>query len=525
MGGAIFLLFLALGQAQPDRPATAEEKKEFLKLLADLPHRGEFFTDEAVTKAVPYTRVLLALTENDLGNRDLYPFLALSAGLVHRENACQYGRVHFSTIAHPALKLFWAVGLLRDNPPSPDVVLFLRKALASKTEAKTLSEMAGPEFEALRERVLRAYERERRNKVELAQRHTVGPFPEYGGGFEYSNNAVVFAPDHVLYAVRPVKQHGELMAYDLPTRSMKSLAIPQPTGFKPKFDFESCFDNPVLSVNGRGDLLCRWTLEGNGDHGLALLKKGSSSFRVRRVAANLGSCRMVAAPGGTSFLIESGPPFTIDQVDEELKLTRVGSFAGHAHHPVDLPDVRLISRDLLHLFWVDARSHEQRLTLRCIDFDVRQQEWLHGREISRVDESASPPREPTVLQLKDNSLHYLWRIDAGEDKTKAAGLYYQAEADGRTVKVCDAEDYRAISVDDRIVVCYTLKTSPEKVFFRVMNHGDLGPPSEITAAAGREHNLSTDYMTLSAASDRIWFVNTLAANALYELRLADAPKR
>src|SRR5262249_54436517 len=160
------------------------------------------------------------------------------------------------------------------------------------------------------------------------------------------------------------------------------------------------------------------------------------------------------------------------------------------------------------LFWGD----------RCVDFDVKKQTWLHNRA---MNEGAD---EPTVLQLKDESVHYLWRMDKSAEPTPATGVYYQAEADGKTVKVANARQYRAAAVGDRIVVCYTLDDQPDKALFRVINHGALGPVKEITVAKGRKHNLWSDYMLLHAETDRIWFVNTIASNTVYELKLADAKK-
>jgi hypothetical protein len=160
--------------------------------------------------------------------------------------------------------------------------------------------------------------------------------------------------------------------------------------------------------------------------------------------------------------------------------------------------------------------------MRCVDFHVKKQKWLHDHELFRLDKFVSSAKEPTVLQFKDDSLHYLWRIDEGARQGEATGLYYQAEADGKAMKVSSAYEYRATAVGNRIVFCYTLKESPEKVFFRVINHGALGPVSEITAAKGREYKLGSEYMLLYSESDRIWFVNTLTRNTLYELKLEDA---
>jgi hypothetical protein len=158
MSVTILLLALALGQAQPGKAVTDAEKREFLEVLAKLPTKGEFFTEEAVTKAVPYTRVLLALTKKDLDHRDLYPLLALSRGLIDRKEPRHYGITNFGEIAHPTIKLGWAAALFDESPPSAKIVNFLCMALDSKEDARTLAEMAGPSFEEFKERVIRTYE-------------------------------------------------------------------------------------------------------------------------------------------------------------------------------------------------------------------------------------------------------------------------------------------------------------------------------------------------------------------------------
>jgi hypothetical protein len=169
MSATILLVALALGQAQAGRAVTDAEKKEFLEVLTKLPTRGEFFMEEAISKAVPYTRVLLALTKKDLENRDLYSFLALSLGLIDRKGPREYGITNFGEIAHPTIKMFWASVLFNESPPSPKIVTFLRKALDSKEDARTLSEMAGPDFEEFKERVIQTYERGRQTRVEVDQ--------------------------------------------------------------------------------------------------------------------------------------------------------------------------------------------------------------------------------------------------------------------------------------------------------------------------------------------------------------------
>lgn len=526
MSAIMLLTVLALAQVQADKPVTDTEKKAFLELLAKLPTKGEFFTEEAIAKAAPQTRVLLALTEKDVGDRDLYPFLALSSGLLERKKPRQYGLSRFHTIAHPTLKLFWASVLFRHKPPSPEIVAFLRKALDSKETSRKLAMMAGPEFEDFKEQVILAYERSRQTRVQLVKRHAIDAFPEYdsGGAFDYTQKSMIFAPGQLLYVVRPHKQQGELIAYDLEKGTTKRLAIPQPKGFKARIDVLDYFDNPALSINSSGDLFCRWTIEGNGDHGLALLKKGGDSFVVKRVKLNLADSLVLADRDGAWYLLQGAPRFTVYQVDGRLNLKRLGTFAGRGHHSIRIADARFIANGLLHLFWGDVLPGGNHLRMRCVDFDVMRQKWLHNRELSQLNKFVSSANEPTVLQLADESLHYLWRIDEGAEKGAATGLYYQAEADAKTVKVSDGCDYRAIAVGNRIVVCYTLKQSPEKVFFRVINHGVLGPVSEFTAAKGRKDPLRMEYLLLYAESGRIWFLNTLARNTLYELKLADAKK-
>lgn len=521
MSAIILLVALAPAQVEADKPVTAAEKKEFLELLAKLPAKGEFFTEKAIAKAAPHTRVLLALTEKDLGDADLYPLLALSSGLLEQKEPRQYGLTHFNDIAHPTLKLLWASALFRDKNPSPQIVAFLRKTLDAKESSEELARMAGPEFEDLKERVIVAYERSRLTRVELVEERAINAFPEYesGGAFDYTNKSMVFAPGPFLYAVRPHKQQGELIAYDLEKGTTKRLAIPQPKGFEAKRSFSSYFENPVLSVGSKGDLFCRWTLEGNGDHGLALLKKGGDSSVVKRVELNLADCLAASDRDGTWYLLQGESRIGVYRVDRDLNLKRLGP----DRRPVGLDGSCFITNGLLHLCWESVEGERDYIRLRCVDFDVLRQKWLHDQEIYRLNKSVVSTSGSTVLQLADESLHYLWGIDGGKKNGSVTGLYYRAESDSKTVKVSDGYDYRAIPVVNRIVVCFTLKQSPNKVYFRVINHGVLGSVNEITIAKN-QFNLGSEYMLLYSESGRIWFVNTLERKKLYELKLADAKK-
>jgi hypothetical protein len=289
MSATVLLVAIALGQTPADKPVTEAEKKEFIELLSKLPTEGKRgFTEEAITKAVPYSRVLLSLTEADLKRRDVYPFLVLSAQLLDRKEPREYAVAHFPSIAHPVLKLAWGLALFERGQASPEIATFLYQSLQSKEQTRTLSGLLGPNFKDFRERLV------------------------------------------------------------------------------------------------------------------------------------------------------------------------------------------------------------------------------------------SSAHDPTVLQLEDKTLHYLWKVNEGYKPGPATGLYYQAEADGKSLKVASGHEYRAVNVGNRVVVCFTQLNQPDKLSFFVIRHGIAGPVTEIEVAKGREHNLWSEDMVLYADGDRIWFVNTLASNTLFELRLVES---
>jgi hypothetical protein len=525
MYATLLVIAFALDHPQPEKAVTDVEKKEFLKLLATLPTRGEFFAEDAVPKAAPYTRVLLALTEKDLEKYDLYPFLALSAGLMGHKEARQYAAATFGKIAHPQIKLGWAIMLFRNGKPPPEVLPYLRKALDTEKEVNF---GLGPGFQDFKEEVIHACEAGKLMKVELVAQHAIQAFPDFGGGQSYRNRDYLFAPGGLVYGVRPHRkqQRGELITCDLAKGQASRRLIAQPPGFKPKYDFNHYFDGAALSLNVNGDLLCSWMIEGNGDHGFALLRKGAVDFQVNRIASYLMGSRSVPAPDGSWFVIQDRSGFfVIHRVDKDLKLAEVGKI--RRRQSSGLLDARFISKDVLLLFAWDEEKSQVRL--RSIDYDTKERQVLHNREMLRL-ESGVEPYHGTVVQAADGSLHYLWgtwdRRDASDPKStkrdRLAGCYYQTETDAVTVKAGDGYHHRAIGLGDRIVVCYTQENSPDHMYFRVIRHGTLGPVTEVTIAKGREHNLWAEYMVLHAELDRIWFVNTLAPDTLYELKLVDA---
>jgi hypothetical protein len=151
---ATFLAILIAITSSPwGTQVSAAQKREFIERIKTLPVKGEFLTDEAIDKAGRYLSVLFSLTEKDIEPYDIYPFLALSAGLCARKAHRKYAARHFSEIRHPILKLAWGEGLFGRGPTSQDVVQFLKDALRSEKESKILSEMLGPRYEEFRRRV------------------------------------------------------------------------------------------------------------------------------------------------------------------------------------------------------------------------------------------------------------------------------------------------------------------------------------------------------------------------------------
>ncbi len=154
MIGFILLMLLVLTPQQSTANKVSDaQKKDFLDLLRTLPHKGEFFTDDAIKTAGPYLLVLFALTDKDIEGYDIYPFAALSRGLCDDENNRQYATAHFADIRHSDLKLAWAAMLFDAGKPSAEIVRFLRDVIKSQARAKVLAEMLGPNFANFKRRV------------------------------------------------------------------------------------------------------------------------------------------------------------------------------------------------------------------------------------------------------------------------------------------------------------------------------------------------------------------------------------
>jgi hypothetical protein len=132
---------------------TKEDKDAFVRVLEKAPSEGEFFTAAGIDQLAPHIRTLFALTTEDIAPYDLYPFLAMSRGLCDRPKYLKYGAKHFAEIAHPGIKLGWAVMLFDAGSASSEVVGYLREALQSEERTSELAEFLGPEFEEFKKRL------------------------------------------------------------------------------------------------------------------------------------------------------------------------------------------------------------------------------------------------------------------------------------------------------------------------------------------------------------------------------------
>jgi hypothetical protein len=107
----LLTMFLLFVPSQATDQISDAQKEDFIELVKTLPHKGEFFTDEAVKKASPYLPILFALTETDIGKHDIYPFGALSRGLCDQKKHRDYATRHFAEIRLPS-------AAARDRRPS-----------------------------------------------------------------------------------------------------------------------------------------------------------------------------------------------------------------------------------------------------------------------------------------------------------------------------------------------------------------------------------------------------------------------
>lgn len=145
---SLFFLFWVIGFLAPCFPQQAEsvssdDKKKFTALLKTLKAKGEFFTNESIEKTIPYQKVLFAFTEKDIADHALYPYLAVTSGMMEHQQCREYARKSFAAIQHPVLKIAWAAMLLKRDAHTPEIVRYLSQVLETPALNKWLQEMSG----------------------------------------------------------------------------------------------------------------------------------------------------------------------------------------------------------------------------------------------------------------------------------------------------------------------------------------------------------------------------------------------
>jgi hypothetical protein len=521
MAASVFLIAVVLCVGQAPKEVSEADKQAFFKLLSTLEFQpaghGAIFTETSVKKAAPFAPVLFALTEKDVQKKDLTLVLTLSLQLVEVDEARKYGIKNFARIAHPRIKLYWATTLFGTHAAPPEIVAHLRQGI--DREGENLDYLYGPAFQTFKERVILADEIAKQSKVELVKKHVQkNRFPDHGGGFSYTAANCIFAPGPLLIAVRPLNndgfapdrgKQGELFTSDVAKGTTSRRLIPP---IKPDHETTCDFNSPILSINPQGDLLCRWTILGNGDHGFALLKKGADKFAVNHIKDLYiaHAAHVVADPSGAWYLIHWEPgECRVFKIDDALKLTQLGKLTSAEFTSSRDCEGRFITKDVLHVAW----------ELRSVDFHVNTRKWLHHRELYRPEQPGA--QDVTAIQLANDSLHHLWSMNGGKEHANMTGVYCQAESRLEPVKICASVHYRAVAVGNRLVVCYTLEDSPTKVFFRVIHHGTLGPISELAVENKLDYSLWRDSLGLHAEGDRIWFVNSMKPDTVFELQVVD----
>ncbi len=149
----VVICFLAPCLAQQTESISNDDKRKFVILLKSLKTKGEFFTDESIEKTIPYQNILFAFTEKDLSGQDIYPYLAISSGMMEYQQCREYARKNFSSIQHPDLKIGWAAMLLKQNIASPEIITYLSQVLKIPVQKKLLQEMCGPKFDEVERKI------------------------------------------------------------------------------------------------------------------------------------------------------------------------------------------------------------------------------------------------------------------------------------------------------------------------------------------------------------------------------------
>jgi hypothetical protein len=176
---------------------------------------------------------------------------------------------------------------------------------------------------------------------------------------------------------------------------------------------------------------------------------------------------------------------SVHAVDDRVRLSLLGEHRSTGHHSIGVLDAAFVSSTRLHVIWgnvepgVNARLGMNWLRLLSTDFGVQNKMWSGERDLWRLGRFISSA-SPRLHVLEDGGIHYLWAIDS-EQNEAAGGIFYQARDEGETLELAESNrGFKSLSGDKPIVVCFTLESEPQKMYFRVLGAGKPGPVTSIT---------------------------------------------
>ncbi len=531
------------GCASDGRPKpsviTPQQKQEFVDLLATLPTEGQFYAKEAVHRAKPYLPHLLSLTESDLKDREMYPFLTLSSDMIQDADNLVYVTANFGQIRHPLIKIFWGLAILDRDRPATEIVEYLRTALSDAAQTKQLISFVGPGgIREIQERLVELDSGGRPNPLDPPELDTtlapspdghavvlrlvstipIPAFPKHSETFTYEAEACAFGPDHRLSCLRRTKFGGELCVVDPAKNAVEYIPLPQPEGLKQEFAHTPYFGDAHLCTNNGGDMLAWWTLGGNGDHAVGLCVAGEKAFTVTRTPQNIpiymANSRAILSPDGAWYMLvwNASMPSDLEvfvyRVTNKALLEQVTQFRGPGHHDINVLDAAFLDNSTLAVVWTDVDLNKRtRAHVWTSQFDLGTKQWSSRRLLAHSGKFTSTSSS-RIFVFADSSINYLWHLSPG-------GIYCLREGSKKPIKVAPVDSgFQALQVNRSIIVIYTRGAEPSRLFFRVIQDGMPGPETSIELSGERQYPLNAAYIIAGSAGDnKVWFIDSSGKTA------------
>ena len=365
--------------------------------------------------------------------------------------------------------------------------------------------------------------------VKLKRTYKVTILPGARGGVSAGGGIgnFAFTPAGQLAYVRKTENGGELVTCDVRSGAASRLPIPQPKNASNRFA------EATLDANSHGDVLVVWEIEGNGDHGIAVLEKGATSFRVCRFQ----KCALsFPAPAIRSskrkwYLFVVGAPrlgestIQVWTVSRELDIARLGK-PGALGYPIGV-DAAFVSEDECVVTRQAKGPQKRDLQIDATTFDARAGEWSSEQTLfsqSRI-EGADAEVYTDVVVGESGVASYLWWFYSPPEYLPASvrGIYY-GSVKPKVARKLPRPDYgaAAVAVKDDIALFYGVEKTPGRVFSLVISNGALGPEGYLTVNARRPLFPKRDLLVRALADGSIWLFDARDRKVVYELELCPA---